>query len=92
MPFRDTIKFQAFRRSRGRCECTRRNHSHFGQCRSMVSRQQAMFGHKRAEADGGGNTLANCEVLCPACYLELQANGGAADAESVETEAVEAEG
>lgn len=82
MPFRDTIKFQAFRRSRGRCECARRGHTHYGGCRSMVSRQQALFVHKRPEAEGGSNTLPNCEVVCPACYLEIQAQGGPADAET----------
>lgn len=68
MAFSETVKDQAFRRSGGRCECTRGSHGHSGRCPNRVTRHSAHFHHVHAQSQGGHDGLSNCEVLCVTCH------------------------
>jgi len=75
MAFSESVKDQAFRRSGGRCECTRREHSHYGACNSPLSRYSAEFHHVTAQSVGGSDGLSNCEVLCHTCHVGTDSYG-----------------
>ena len=66
MAFSEQVKRAAFKRSRGRCECTRKDHRHlFGRCAlSLFFQSSAEFHHRHAQAAGGHDGVSNCEVLC----------------------------
>ena len=75
MPFPESVKDAAFRRSGGRCECQRQNHGHAGRCSTAVTRHGAHYHHKHAESLGGPSTLSNCEVLCVPCHKKTESWG-----------------
>jgi hypothetical protein len=75
MAFSETVKDQAFRRSEGRCECTRSAHSHSGRCTKTLTRGSAEFHHRSAQAVGGHDGLPNSEVLCAACHQQTASYG-----------------
>lgn len=77
MPFPEAVVKEAFKRSGGRCECTRShegddNAPHFGgRCPRTFSE---LYGgwvpfHKVSLINGGDNSLENCEIICEACHL-----------------------
>ncbi len=80
MAFSESIKDAAYKRSGGRCECTRKHpgvSSHSGQCTTKFSRNGSWHAHhKTAVASGGADTLSNCEVLCLSCHKLTQTYGG----------------
>ena len=76
MPFSETVKDQAFRRSGGRCECERSYHSHGrSRCSRTVTRTTAQFHHISAQSVGGHDGLSNCEVLCLPCHKGTSSYG-----------------
>jgi 5-methylcytosine-specific restriction endonuclease McrA len=82
MAFSVETKDEAYKRSGGRCECTRQ-HSfisdaphHGGRCRNTFSRQGKWEAHhKLSVSHGGDDSLSNCEVLCPKCHQLTQSFG-----------------
>lgn len=75
MAFSEATKDAAFKRSGGRCECTRQQHSHSGRCRTTVTRPGAEYHHITAQSVGGSDGLSNCEVLCRTCHLGTASHG-----------------
>jgi len=79
MEFSENTIIQAFRRSGGRCECTRSSHHHLlNRCTNSLI--WAMRGIRTGQPDaweanhinrvesGGDNSLSNCEILCWPCH------------------------
>ncbi len=72
--FSDEVIRQAWERSSGQCECRRRTHSHFyvpcGKALDWAKRAEDTRGGWQAHAlhVSGGESLANCEILCIDCY------------------------
>ncbi len=71
MAFSETVKDEAYKRSGGRCECTRQHVGkdaphHGGRCSKTFTRHGAWEAHHLAA--GGSDTLSNCEALCIACH------------------------
>lgn len=76
MAFSDAVKDAAFKNSGGQCECVRTSHNHpFRRCSAKVTRHSAEYHHKTADAAGGPDTLANCEVLCVTCHRNTASYG-----------------
>jgi 5-methylcytosine-specific restriction endonuclease McrA len=75
MAFSETTKDAAFRRSGGRCECSRDRHPHAGRCTTRLTRQSAQFHHVHAQSQGGSDALSNCEVLCLTCHKATDSYG-----------------
>lgn len=72
MPFSDYIIKQAWQRSGGRCECTRRGHAHIGRCdrrllESYRGDTATEFGWEACSKSGLYNDLSDCEILCFDC-------------------------
>jgi len=82
MPFTQSVVDQAWRRSGGRCECTRSNHGHSGRHNKQLD--YASRGNDRMpgcwEAHhinaNGGDVLSNCEILCCDCHKQTPTYGG----------------
>ncbi len=76
MAFSDETVRQAWQRAGGKCECTRKTHSHSGRCNKTLSwgnRGRSGMGaweaHHRTSAESGGtDALSNCEILCWDCH------------------------
>lgn len=71
----ETIK-KAFARSGGRCECRRTTHKHlYGRCAVRFSKSNSgtkwEAHHKLSVEAGGGDGLANCEILCVGCHDKI---------------------
>lgn len=86
MAFSDLVVIQAFRRSGGRCECTRDEHkySYSGRCTRRLLWDQrgndnSAYGweahHIIAESKGGSDKLDNCEILCIECHKKTPSYG-----------------
>jgi len=77
MAFSEATKDEAFRRSRGQCECTRKEHDHMGRCSKTFTRYGGGWEahHKTAQSSGGGNELSNCEILCERCHKLTETYG-----------------
>jgi 5-methylcytosine-specific restriction endonuclease McrA len=81
MAFSDQTKDDAFRRSGGRCECTRQHVGavaphHGGRCPTTFSRYGNWEAHhKTSQYSGGSDALSNLEVLCTACHKLTQSYG-----------------
>lgn len=75
MAFSDETKRTALARSGGRCECARREHSHYGRCSTGVTMATAEFHHVTAQSVGGHDGLSNCEVLCHECHVGTDSYG-----------------
>ncbi len=69
MAFSQATKDQALRLAGNQCECRRGSHAHGGRC---ASRGPFEYHHKLAVASGGGDGLANCEVLCVPCHQKVR--------------------
>jgi hypothetical protein len=74
MAFPEDVIRQAWERSGGQCECTRRTHKHF-----YTPCGKSLRWEKRGEVTGGGwearhlnaaggDTLFNCEIFCIECH------------------------
>lgn len=75
MAFSETTKDAAYKRSGGRCECTRKHSGisdaphHGGRCPNTFARHGRWEAHhKTAVTSGGDDSLSNCEVLCVKCH------------------------
>jgi len=67
MEFPEIIKRQAFRRSAGKCECSRTTHHHSGRCNAALGAQ--WYIHTKTSLRSRDDvTLANSEVLCSSCH------------------------
>jgi len=75
MAFPQLVKDQAWRRSGGKCECTRSAHTHPRRCNAVLSRASAEYHHIHAQAQGGHDGLSNCEVLCHSCHVKTPSYG-----------------
>ncbi len=72
-PFDEETKLQAWIRSEGRCECTRKGHGHIIRCTQMLD-----YDHTHREGDdawethhinsNGPSVYSNCEILCWPCH------------------------
>lgn len=77
MPFSEYIVKQAWRRSGGRCECTRTTHSHGRACKKKLLElyrgdDESDFGWEAHSKSGAYlNNVADCEILCWDCQEEL---------------------
>ena len=63
----DTLR-QAGQRSGGHCECTNPMCGHSGYCDVKVPASPYCARHITPVADGGDDSLGNCEILCSTCY------------------------
>jgi hypothetical protein len=74
MPSSESILIQAWRRSEGKCECTKANHNHEGgRCNAAL-----LWTIREGKLDSGCvvawkpilgmHILANCEIRCAACH------------------------
>ena len=78
MAFSKTTVQEAWERAGGKCECTRTTHGHTGRCNKTLSwsnRGRDGWGaweahHKHRQESGGGDNLANCEILCWDCHSQ----------------------
>jgi len=75
MAFTESTKDTAYKRSGGRCECTRQHSGrtdaphHGGRCFITFPRNgNWQAHHKTAVSAGGSDSLSNCEVLCTKCH------------------------
>jgi hypothetical protein len=72
MAFSEATKDAAYRRSGGRCECTREHAGmpgaphHGGRCSATFTRHGAWEAHHIVA--GGPDTLSNCQVVCVRCH------------------------
>jgi len=75
--FPDKVVKEAWKRSGGRCECTRDHEWHKGRrCPQKLNwddrGKEKQTGweahHKISQAAGGSDTLSNCEILCQNCH------------------------
>jgi 5-methylcytosine-specific restriction endonuclease McrA len=65
MPFPDSVKNDAFRRSGGRCE----------NCNGQLTMSTAEFHHIKSVKSGGSDLLSNCKVLCHGCHVRTHSYG-----------------
>jgi hypothetical protein len=73
MAFLEGVILQAWRRSDGRCECTRDGHDHDGRCGAPL-----VWSLRHGILSGGWiaarrmalatDVLENCEIRCSGCY------------------------
>jgi hypothetical protein len=75
MPFVEAVKRLVLVRACYRCECRRPGHDHEGRCKAWLHDANVEFRHKLAVKNGGGDTYANCEVICHSCYLYMRRRG-----------------
>lgn len=83
MDFSEMTKDEAYKRAKGRCECTRQHQGktnalhHGGRCTKTFTRHGAWHAHHIiAVSSGGSNNLSNCEVLCIECHKLTETYGG----------------
>ena len=81
MAFEDSVVDQAWARSGGRCECTRRGHGHSERCGHELLRERrgaepSYWWEAQKKAAGGDYTLNNCEILCQDCFKQKRAKKG----------------
>jgi 5-methylcytosine-specific restriction endonuclease McrA len=76
MAFPDSVILAVWRRSEGKCECTRTSCGHGGRCSKALTKHNWHAHHKTAEAAGGEDTLSNCEALCVPCHQNTGTYGG----------------
>ncbi|MBN2380475.1 hypothetical protein JXM67_11810 [candidate division WOR-3 bacterium] len=76
MPFSDAVIKEAWKRSGGKCECTRGTHGHAGRCPNILVweakgnyTQPGSWDayHSVPEASGGPDSIDNCEIMCSRC-------------------------
>jgi len=73
MAFPESVKDDAFRKSGGRCQCTRSSHTnHSGRCPTRITRHGAEYHHRDAK---GPDTPSNCEALCSECHQQTESYG-----------------
>ena len=82
MPFPQSVKDRAFKRSGGRCECRRVSHDHrnrsrrrLTRCPTTITSRNVQYHHVHAESLGGPDTLSNCEALCTPCHRGTRSYG-----------------
>lgn len=74
MAFSDEVVASAWKRARGKCECTRIPHTnHYSRCnKQLVWENRGREGRGAWEAHHrnsyGGDSLSNCEILCWKCH------------------------
>lgn len=71
MAFPQSVKDAAMKRAGRRCECKRSACNHSGRC----TKGGVEFNHIKSQRAGGGDTLANCEVLCVQCHKNTKSYG-----------------
>ncbi len=77
MAFSDSTKDDAFKRSNGRCECTRSSHTnHTARCSTTITRHGAEYHHVVSQNSGGSDSLSNCQALCSICHKQTGSYGG----------------
>jgi len=74
MAFSEETIMEAWKRAKGRCECTRLSHGHTIPC----NKELVWENHGRETGrgawevhhivSGGGDTLSNCQILCWDCH------------------------
>lgn len=79
-PFPDNVVDAAFRRSGGRCECTRITCDHITRCSAkLIKDRRGYEGPGGWEAhhknSSGPSTLSNCEILCIRCHKNTRSYG-----------------
>jgi hypothetical protein len=74
MAFSEEVVKEAWDRANSQCECMKQNHSHFYRpCGKLLSwDERGNIGAKGWQAHfirlGGGDDIANCQILCSNCY------------------------
>jgi 5-methylcytosine-specific restriction endonuclease McrA len=76
MAFPQSVIDDVWRRSGGRCECTRKSCGHIGRCNKPLTANNWDAHHKTAVSAGGDDTLSNCEALCLPCHKNTGTYGG----------------
>jgi hypothetical protein len=83
MAFSSETVWQAWLRSKGRCECTNPTHGHSRTCSRQLRWEDRglpegwnawQAAHRTSANMGGDNSLDNCEVLCWKCYKTKMAD------------------
>ena len=77
MAFQDSVVDQAWARSGGRCECTRKDHGHSGRCGHELQKDRrgaepSYWWEAHKKVTGGDETLDNCEILCQDCFKQTK--------------------
>jgi hypothetical protein len=82
MAFPQDVVDSAWKRSGGRCECTRDSHNHSGRCPKQLNYDSRGKDYLPGcwEAHhinaNGGDGLSNCEILCCECHKKTPSYGG----------------
>ena len=85
MAFPKTVVDDAWKRSGGKCECTRTSHGHSARCgKNLCYENRGKDGawgaweahHRVSVASGGRDILSNCEMLCLDCHKKTRTYGG----------------
>ena len=85
MAFSDFVVISAWNRAGGRCECERMRCTHgYSRCGKRLTWEARgndyhsggwEAHHKKAVADGGDDSLSNCEILCIRCHKNTPSYG-----------------
>ncbi len=76
MAFPQSVIDAVWRRSGGKCECTRKLCGHTGRCYKDLTAYNWNAHHITAVSLGGDDTLSNCEALCLPCHKNTGSYGG----------------
>lgn len=81
MEFSDETVLAAWRRSGGKCECTRTLCGHRGRCNRLLvwdmRGKEGLGGWEAHHIDvDGPDSPENCEILCQECHKNTQSYGG----------------
>ena len=76
MPFSDQIVDQAWLRSVSFCECRQVGHHHDGRCNRVLFKflrgnLESEWGWEAHSKSGLYTDLADCEIICAGCYVNL---------------------
>ncbi|MEP7234922.1 MAG: hypothetical protein ABI778_06470 [Ignavibacteriota bacterium] len=75
MEYPQLIKDQAYKRSTGKCECTRTTHTHTGRCNTKMGQQNWYVHSKSSLRSREDISLENAEVICSPCHEARQTLG-----------------
>lgn len=85
MPIRfpSSVLDEAWKRSRGRCECRRKGCGHSGRCSRLLWKasqgKESRMGWEAHHVNRNGpGSLTNCEVLCQPCHKNTRSFGRSA--------------
>ena len=75
MAFPQSVIDAVWKRSGGKCECTRTGCEHTGRCSALLSEGKWHAHHIVSQHADGADTLNNCEALCIPCHENTRSYG-----------------